>query len=255
MKTSTVVLGYVRVSTDEQAASGLGLDAQRERITAYCLARGWTLAAIVCDAGYSASTLKRPAMDNVRQLMRERVVDSVVVLKLDRLTRSVRDLHALLQLSQESGVGLVSVTEALDTNTAAGRLMVTMLGAMAEWEREVISERTVAALAVKRARGERISRYARMGEELGQQGADERAAIVVVRETLERGHASLRALGRELAARGLFNRAGRTYQPSAMKRMVDRVVALHPALAAVVKDHTAEARAKRVAEVTTKVAA
>ena len=118
---STTVVGYVRVSTDEQAASGLSLDSQRERIRAYCHARGWVLADIVTDAGWSASTLERPGMATVRTLMRTQLVDAVVAVKLDRLTRSVRDLHTLLQLSSDSGVGLVSVTENLDTGSAAGR--------------------------------------------------------------------------------------------------------------------------------------
>ena len=75
---STTVIGYVRVSSEEQAASGLSLEAQRERIRAYCVARGWELADIVTDAGWSAGTLERPGMELVQRLMREKLVDAEI---------------------------------------------------------------------------------------------------------------------------------------------------------------------------------
>lgn len=253
---TTTVIGYARVSTEEQATSGLSLAAQRERITAYCVARGWELADIVVDAGVSAKTLDRPGMAKVRRLMDERLVDGVVAVKLDRLTRSVPDLHALLRASERTGVALVSVTENMDTSTAAGKLMVTMLGAMAEWEREVISERTTAALRVKRTRGERVSRYAPLGEESGERGAQEREALAAVREMLtEHVGLTLRAIAGQLAARGHRNRAGNLYHASAVKRMVDRLMGEHPELrerAAVVHDG---GRRTRLAEVLMEAAA
>jgi DNA invertase Pin-like site-specific DNA recombinase len=224
------VIGYVRVSTEEQAASGLSLQAQRERIRHYAAAHGWELADIVTDAGWSARTLERPGIELVRRVMREKLADAVVTVKLDRLTRSVRDLHELLSLSDATGVGLVSVTEQMDTGSAAGRLMLTMLGAMAEWEREVIAERTVAALAIKRARGERVSRFPIIGREDGERGENERGALVFVRDILTAGGASLRSIAAQLAARGHSNRAGHPYHASAIKRMVERVTAEHPEL-------------------------
>ena len=248
------VVGYVRASSEEQAASGLSLEAQRERIRAYCVAHGWELADILTDAGWSARTLERPQMGVVRRLMRERLVDAVVAVKLDRLTRSVRDLHELLALSDETGVGLVSVTESMDTSTACGRLMLTMLGAMAEWEREVIAERTVAALAVKRARGERISRFSSIGHEAGPRGDHERAALALVHDILKAGGASLRSISHRLAEHGHRNRAGHPYHASAVKRMVERIVAAHPDLRAPVA--TAESsRHDRLAAVIAGVAA
>ena len=253
---NTTVIGYVRVSSEEQATSGLSIDSQRERIRAYCHARGWELADIVTDAGWSASTLERPGMDTVRTLMRQQLVDAVVSVKLDRLTRSVRDLHALLQLSQETHVGLVSVTENLDTTSAAGRLMVNVLGAMAEWERETIAERTVAALAVKRQRGERVSRFPSIGQEEGERGADERAALDMVRQQLERNRtASLRGIARVLDDNGYRNRAGRKYHASAVQRMVRRIVATHPHLNRTTVATVAADRVRRIAAVVSGVAA
>lgn len=217
---SITVIGYARVSTEEQAASGLSIEAQRERIRAYCVARGWELADVIVDAGQSAKSLDRPGMVKVLKLMRERLVDGIVALKLDRLTRSVRDLHELLRTSDASRVALVSVTENLDTSSAGGRLMLNVLAAMAEWEREVIAERTSAALRVKRARGERVSFHATMGTVEGERGREEREAIEYVRQRTATGRVALRTLAVELAARGLLNRAGRPYHPSAVRRMI-----------------------------------
>jgi DNA invertase Pin-like site-specific DNA recombinase len=242
----TTVIGYVRVSSDEQAASGLSLVAQAERIRAYCAAREWTLAGIVTDAGESARTLDRPGMAKVREVMAERLVDGVVAVKLDRLTRSVRDLHTLLQLSGDTGVALVSVSESMDTSNAAGRLMLNMLGAIAEWEREVIAERTVAALAVKRARGERVSRYAPMGA--GERGEHEREAMAEVERMLEAGTPSLRSIAATLAEHGYRNRAGERYHPSAVKRMVDRIVAKRPELKRGTEAAALSSRLSRLAE-------
>jgi len=251
------VIGYVRVSSEDQASSGLSLEAQRERIRAYCHARGWTLADIVTDAGASARTLDRPGMDTVRRLMADRLVDSVVALKLDRLTRSVRDLHQLMQLSADTGVGIVSVTENLDTTSAAGRLMVNVLAAMAEWEREVIAERTTAALAVKRRRGERISRFHAIGQEEGERGEHERRALAHVRTVLERAEpASLRDIAASLDAFGFRNRAGQTYHASAISRMVRRIVGECPHLERRrAKDADTESRVRRISAVLAEVAA
>lgn len=238
---TTIAIGYARVSTEEQASSGLSLDAQRERIRAYCVARGWELADVIVDAGASAKSLDRPGMRKVLMLMRERLVDGVVALKLDRLTRSVTDLHELLRTSDASKVALVSVTENLDTSSAGGRLMLNVLAAMAEWEREVIAERTSAALRIKRDRGERVSFHATMGTAEGERGRKEREAIEYVRKRLdERGwvpklsrqsmydqlgrlRISLRDLSRELAERGLVNRSGLPYHPSSISRMISSI--------------------------------
>jgi|DEB19_MinimDraft_3_1074340.scaffolds.fasta_scaffold25184_3 site-specific DNA recombinase len=252
----TTVIGYVRVSSEEQAASGLSLEAQRERIRAYCVARGWELADIVTDAGWSAGTLERPGMELVQRLMREKLVDAVVALKLDRLTRSVRDLHALLSLSTDTGVGLVSVTENMDTTSAAGRLMLNMLAAMAEWEREVIAERTVAALAVKKARGERVSRFTTIGQEDGERGEHERAALELVHGILVDGGASLRSIAAQLAERGYRNRAGKPYHASAVQRMVERIMEAHPELREREHERAEQAgRAGRIAAVIAEMAA
>jgi site-specific DNA recombinase len=99
------------------------------------------LAEIVTDAGESAKSLDRPGMERLLALVDARAVDVVIIAKLDRLTRSARDLAELLERSKR-GVALVSVAESLDTGTAAGRLTLNIMVSVSQWEREAIGERT-----------------------------------------------------------------------------------------------------------------
>jgi len=150
-------VGYVRVSTEEQAREGLSLDVQEEKIRAYCTAKGWRLVRIYRDEGFSGKDLNRPALQEMLRDLKADGIQAVVVAKLDRLTRSVRDLGYLIDDLFE-GVALVSVEESLDTTTAGGRFVLHILGAIAQWERETISERTRNTLRFKRERGEWVGR-------------------------------------------------------------------------------------------------
>jgi DNA invertase Pin-like site-specific DNA recombinase len=143
-------IGYARVSLTEQARDGVSLPAQEERLRAYALATARDLVEIVVDDGQSAKTLCRPGLQRILTAVTNGVISSIVVLKLDRLTRSVRDLSELLDLFARHDTALISVSESLDTASAAGRLMVNVLGSVGQWEREAISERTAFALAHKR---------------------------------------------------------------------------------------------------------
>ncbi len=147
-------IGYVRVSTEEQAAEGLSMAAQADRLADYCRARGWTLAALYRDAGVSGRTLERPGIQAALEALEAGEADVLLALKLDRLTRSVVGLHELIERCDKAGARLAAVQDALDTGTANGRMVTSILAVLAEWEREVISERTKAALAYKKARGE-----------------------------------------------------------------------------------------------------
>lgn len=147
------VIGYVRVSTLEQATEGVSCEVQEARITAYCTASGRSLDRIIVDGGASAKTLNRDGLSGLLSDIRKGNVSTVVVLKLDRLTRSVRDLAELLDLFQRFDTALVSVSEHVDTATASGRLLLNLLTSVAQWEREAIGERTALALAQKRSNG------------------------------------------------------------------------------------------------------
>lgn len=150
----TEAIGYVRVSTGEQAESGLSLEAQRERITAQAAANGWRLVDVLEDAGVSAKTMDRPGLQAALKALRPGRV--LLALKLDRLTRSVRDLYDLTTRISDAGAEWACVQEKFDTTTATGRLILAIMVQLSQWERETTSERTVAALGQKRTRGERL---------------------------------------------------------------------------------------------------
>jgi len=140
-------IGYVRVSTEDQAQTGVSLDAQEEKIRAYCIAKGWELIAVVRDPGHSAKDLNRPGIQSILTGCRKREFDVVVILKLDRLTRSVKDLGYLVEdVFKKHGVAFSSIQDNFDTCTANGRMVMNILATIAQWERDIISERTREAM-------------------------------------------------------------------------------------------------------------
>jgi len=149
-------IGYCRVSTEKQADFGVSLDAQSEKVRAMAVVQGADLAEVIVDAGESAKSLKRPGMARLMSLVDAGEVDTVIIAKLDRLTRSVADLAELLKRFERRCVSLVSVADSLDTRSAAGRLVLNIMVSVSQWEREAIGERTRDAMSHKRANGERI---------------------------------------------------------------------------------------------------
>ena len=160
-------VGYIRVSTDEQAKDGQSLELQESRIRAYCEAKGWELLRVYRDEGVSGKDLNRPGIQSLISDLQDNGVDVVVILKLDRIARSVRALGDLLD-DLFQGVALASVEESLDSSTANGRMMTNILASVAQWEREIIVERTVEALDHKAEKGEHVGRIPygfRIGED------------------------------------------------------------------------------------------
>jgi DNA invertase Pin-like site-specific DNA recombinase len=151
------VIGYVRVSTDDQAASGLGLDAQRATIAGEAAKRDWTVTWVE-DAGRSAKTLERPGVTTALNLLAKGEAQVLVVAKLDRLSRSVQDFAATMDTARKQGWALVALDLGVDTTTPAGELVANVMAAVAQWERRVISDRTKDALAAAQARGTRLGR-------------------------------------------------------------------------------------------------
>jgi DNA invertase Pin-like site-specific DNA recombinase len=152
------VLGYVRVSTEEQGLSGAGLEAQRAAIVAECKRRGWQLVEVVEDVGYSAKDLRRPGIKAALEVLERGEAGALVVAKLDRLSRSMLDFTAVMARAQKQGWALVALDCAVDTTTPAGEAMANVLATFAQFERRLISQRTKEALAVKRAQGVRLGR-------------------------------------------------------------------------------------------------
>ena len=209
-------LGYVRVSTDRQAEQGVSLEAQEAKIRAMSTVQGARLLEVIVDGGESAKSLNRPGLQRLIALVKSGRVDAVIVAKLDRLTRSVKDLCGLLELLEKRKVALISVAESLDTGSAAGRLVITIMGAVSQWEREAIGERTRDALRHKLANGERAGNI-RFGFRLGKDGKHlepdpgEQAVLAEIRRLRKSGN-SLRGIAAALNHRGLRTRRGSAWR-------------------------------------------
>jgi len=215
-------IGYVRVSTERQADRGISLEAQSEKIRAMALVQGAELVETIVEGGESAKTLNRPGMTKLLALIKKGKVQAVIVAKLDRRTRSVKDLCELLERFERRGVALVSVNESLATGSAAGRLVLNMMAAVSQWEREAIGERTRDALRHKRANGERVSNI-RFGYRLGADGrqpdAGEQAVLDEIRTLRQNGH-TLRGIAAALNRKALRTRRGSPWRLEDVARIV-----------------------------------
>jgi DNA invertase Pin-like site-specific DNA recombinase len=169
------VVGYIRVSTDEQRGSGAGLTAQRQAIARECEHRGWHLVDVIEDAGFSAKDLNRPGVRIALDLLREGGADALVVAKLDRLSRSMLDFASIMAAAQKQGWAMVALDCAVDTTTPAGEAMANVLATFAQFERRLISQRTKDALAIKKAQGVRLGRPRSLPDDVVDRIANERA--------------------------------------------------------------------------------
>jgi len=157
------VIGYLRVSTAEQADSGAGMGAQRAAIQAEADRRGWDVTWIE-DAGYSAKDLKRPGVLRALDLLQAGKASALVVAKLDRLSRSLLDFAGLMAQAEREGWALVALDAHVDTSTPAGELLTNVLASFAQFERRLIGQRTRDALAQRKAAGVRLGRPVCMPE-------------------------------------------------------------------------------------------
>jgi site-specific DNA recombinase len=157
-------VGYVRVSTEEQSKEGVSLAMQRTKIRQYCQLNDLDLIEIIEDAGISAKDIDhRPGFKRIIEKVNAGTIDAVIVYKLDRAFRNTVQALTVAQDMDKKGVAFHSITEKLDTRSAIGKFFFTLLSALAEMERNIISERTTAALRHKRANGERTTRHAPIG--------------------------------------------------------------------------------------------
>jgi len=209
-------IGYIRVSTEKQADFGVSLEAQEAKIRAMAVVQGADLAEVIIDAGESAKSLNRPGMERLLSLVDAGAVNTVIIAKLDRLTRSVKDLAELLERFNRRGVSLVSVAESLDTGTAAGRLVLNIMTAVSQWEREAIGERTRDAMSHKRAKGERVGtipfgfRMAEDGARLEEDPA-EQDVLSRIQRLKAQGH-TMRQIADELNRQGFTTRRGTAWR-------------------------------------------
>ena len=220
-------LGYTRVSTSEQARSGLGLSAQEERIRAYAAMTGLELVDIVREEGVSggAPLAERPAGGILLQRLRSGAASHLVALKLDRLFRDAGDALVQTRAWDRQGIALHFLDlggQALNTASPMGRMFLTLTAGFAELERNMIGERTAQALAQKRQRGEKTGGDVPYGYSLG---TDRRTLVPVAREQaairkaleLEAEGCSLRAIGEALAVAGHAPRGERWYANTVLR--------------------------------------
>ena len=146
---------YARIST---ANNGQSPDMQLRELREYCERRGWTVAGEYVDSGFSGAKDRRPELDRLMADAHKRRFDVVAVWKFDRFARSVSHLLRALDTFRVLGIEFVSLSELLDTATPAGRMVFTVLGAVAELERSLIAERVRAGLRNARAKGKRLGR-------------------------------------------------------------------------------------------------
>jgi site-specific DNA recombinase len=228
----TRVVGYIRVSTEEQAREGVSLAAQRQRIEAQAVASDLELVTTYEDAGVSAKTLARPGLAAALAALDTGQADGLLIFKLDRLTRNVANLGHLIERYFASSFALLSVSDAIDTRSAGGRLVLNVLVSVAQWEREAIAERTAAALAHIKGQGVRLG-----GEGLGwHRTADkdsagrrvvkvERAELAAVERigALRRSSLSLREICTRLEAEGYRTKRGGKWAPKTVRAVLLRL--------------------------------
>lgn len=220
---------YIRVSTAKQVESGLGLGDQREHLEAYCKLRGFEVVEVVVDDGESAGKplAKRPGGRKVLELVRSKRVDVVVVKKLDRAFRNAKDCLGVVDDWTRADVGL-HITDmggqSVDTQSAMGRMFLTMAAGFAEMERGLTMERTTAALAHKARSGNmRLGADAPYGwryegNDLVEVESEQRVIELVKGKRVE--GMTFRGLCAMLTARGHRNRSGGEFAPVQIERML-----------------------------------
>lgn len=208
------VVLYARVSTQEQAGTGVSLEAQTAKLTAYCQLYDLEPVETIVDAGESAKSLNRPGLQRALAMLDNRQATGVVVLKLDRLTRSIADWQCLIDsyFGEKAGKQLFSVCDSVDTRSASGRMVLNIMLTIAQWERETIGERTTQALQFKISRNERCGRI-RYGYNLACDGKTlvenpaEQETICLIRSLRASGE-SLQAIAGELNRRNIPTKNG-----------------------------------------------
>ena len=216
-------VGYVRVSTADQVDNGASLDAQSAKIKAWCALNDYALCDVLMDRGLSGKSMKnREGLQKALASMEKGA--ALVVYSLSRLARSTRDALAISELLSKRGADLVSLSEQIDTTSAAGKMVFRMLSVLAEFERDLISERTRAVLSYKKSKGEK---YAPVpfgySEDAGRlvELAEEAAVVAEIIVMKEQGH-TLMAIADTLNARGVQGKRGGMWYASTVRYIIGR---------------------------------
>jgi len=222
-------IGYVRVSTEEQVTEGVSLDAQAERIRAYCQLNGLELVGIIAEEGVSAGKplAEREGGQELLQALKADGIRHVVALKLDRLFRDAIDCLTVVQEWDRAGIALHLLDQggqAVNTQSAMGRFFLTILAAIAEMERNLIGERTKTALRYKKQNGKVYAPtpfgYQRDGEDLRPDPRELRA-LELMKKLRAQGY-SYRAIAKELRRRRIPTKRGGRWEAETVRYMLNR---------------------------------
>lgn len=228
-KNTTIAIGYARVSTTEQAQDGLSLDAQQARITAHAEANGMHLGGMYVDAGISGrKTSNRPALnDALNHVCREKGV--LIVLSLSRLARSTKDAITISDRLGKTRAQLVSLSESIDTTTAAGRAFFGIISVLSEFESNQISERAKTAIDFNRRQQRRYCHHAPYGfkhEDGRIQPCSEEQRTIDRMRLLRTAGSTFRDIAATLSSEGVRNRSGAIFPHQHVRRILQRELRL-----------------------------
>lgn len=219
-------IGYIRVSTEQQAEEGVSLAAQKAKIAAWCEVNDYELVDVHVDAGISGKSMdKRQGLRDALAAVKKGGV--LVVYSLSRLARSTKDTLAISEQLDKAGADLVSLSEKIDTTGAAGKMMFRMLAVLAEFERDVIAERTKSAMNHKKSVGDVYSPTPFGFEAIDGKLLQVESEALVVSEILAMRNAgtTLGAIADSLNNRGIEGKRGGKWFPSTVRYLIQRQVA------------------------------
>ena len=227
MKTA---IGYIRVSTEQQATEGVSLDAQRAKIEAWCTHNGYELAQVYVDAGISGKSMdKRPGLQDALKSLKKGM--ALVSYSLSRLARSTKDAISIGETVAKRKADMVSLSEQIDTTTAAGRMMFQMLAVLAEFERNLTAERTTSALQHKKATGQKYTNITPYGFEAIEgrlvQVLAETEVVAEIQAARSSGN-TLQSIADNLNGRGIPTKTGKQWAPATIHLLLKRSSLVNP---------------------------
>jgi len=228
--TGILAVGYARVSTEEQEIS---IEVQKDRLQAYAALRGLQMDHVIEDNGVSSGVplAKRPGGQNISQLVKQKKIGAVVILKLDRAFRNTIECLSTVEDWEKRGIALHIVDmggNAIDTTTATGKFTLTILAGVAEMERNQIRERTRAAMGHLKAKGRRVSGRIPFGYDLARDGQSlrknrtEQFFIGQMQMLRESGH-TLQSIANHLIRQGVRSKSGAPWSPKVIRGILKRM--------------------------------
>lgn len=217
-------IGYVRVSTEQQAQEGVSLEAQQAKIKHWCSANGYELMEVFVDAGISGKSMdKRPGLRDALKALKKG--HALVSYSLSRLARSTKDALAIGEVVAKRKADMVSLSEQIDTTTAAGKMMFQMLAVLAEFERNLVAERTTNALQHKKRTGQKYCNQTPYGFEAVDGRlveVEQEVAVVAEIQAARSGGRTLQAIADGLNGRGIPTKTGKQWQPATIHLLLKR---------------------------------